>query len=52
MVTAQFAPLLVALFVIIYLVVTQPLGSQLAGISMNWIAVIVVAIGGLLGFAQ
>lgn len=46
------APLAVAVFVILYLVLTQPLGNQIAGVSLNWVAVLIVAIGGLLGFLQ
>lgn len=44
-----FGPLLVALLVIAILVIRQPLGSDLAGISMNWVAIGIVALGGMLG---
>lgn len=45
-------PLAVAVFVILYLVLTQPLSNQIAGVSMNWVAVLIVATGGVLGFLR
>lgn len=42
-------PLLVAGFVIVYVLIRQPFVSEMAGISINWIAILLVAIGGLLG---
>lgn len=48
----KFAPLLVALLVIGILVVLQPLESTLGGISMNWVAAVIIAIGGLSGVLQ
>lgn len=48
----RLAPVAVAVLVIGYLVLFQPLENHIANISMNWIAVLVVAIGGLLGFLR
>jgi hypothetical protein len=48
----RLVPIAVAVFVIGYIVLTQPLSNAFAGISMNWIAVIIVAVGGILGFLQ
>jgi hypothetical protein len=51
--TAEDAsPVLVAVLVIAILVVTQPLNGTLGGISLNWIGVALVAVGGLLGLSQ
>jgi len=47
--TEQTGPLLVAAVVIAILVILQPLSGTLAGVSMNWIGVILVAVGGLVG---
>jgi len=44
-----YGPILVALLVIAILVIQQPLTGDLVGIPMNWVAVGVVAAGGILG---
>jgi hypothetical protein len=44
-------PLAVAVIVIAVLVILQPLSGTLAGVSLNWIGAILVAIGGFLGSA-
>ena len=46
----RIAPLAVAILVIGYILIRQPLSNELAGISMNWVAVFVVAVGGVLGY--
>lgn len=48
----KFGPIFVAVIVIAVLVIQQPLSSDLYGIPMNWVGVVVVAIGGLLGFLE
>lgn len=48
--TGRLAPIAVAILVIGYILIRQPLNNELAGISMNWVAVFVVAVGGLLGY--
>lgn len=45
----QSSPLLVAVIVIAFLVILRPLNGTLAGISLNWVGVILVAIGGFVG---
>lgn len=45
----EASPLLVALLVIGILVFVQPLETTYAGISMNWVAAVIVAVGGVLG---
>lgn len=52
MAAEEASPLLVAILAIAVLVVLQPLNSTLAGISLNWIAVLLVTIGGVLGTIQ
>ena len=47
--TGRYGPILVAAIVVGILIVTRPLESELAGISLNLIAVIVVALGGIMG---
>ena len=46
------APVIVAVFVIGYLALMQPLSGELAGISMNWVGAAIVAVGGLMGAAS
>lgn len=48
--TDRLTPVLVAVLVIGYLVIRQPLNNELAGISLNWVAVAVVALGGIVGY--
>jgi hypothetical protein len=49
----EAGPLLVAIIVIAFLVILQPLSGTLAGISLNWVGVILVAVGGFVGtFAE
>lgn len=45
-------PLAVAGIVIVVLVIVQPLSGTVGGISLNWIGAVLVALGGLLGFAS
>jgi len=45
-------PLPVAGIVLAVIVIVQPLSGTLGGISLNWIAAILVAVGGILGFAS
>jgi len=47
--TEQTGPLLVAAVVIAILVLLRPLSGTLVGIPMNWVGVIFVAVGGLVG---
>lgn len=49
---SPLAPLAVAAFVIVYVLVRWPLSGDFAGLSMNVIAIVVLTIGGLLGAAQ
>lgn len=49
---SPLAPLAVAAFVIVYVLVRWPLSGEFAGLSMNVIAIVVLTIGGLLGAAQ
>lgn len=46
------APIAVAAFVILYVLVRWPLSGEFAGLSMNVVAIIVLAIGGILGAIQ
>ena len=46
----RLTPITVAVLVIGYILIRQPLSNELAGISLNWVAILVVALGGLLGF--
>jgi type II secretory pathway component PulM len=48
----QLGPPAVAFLVIAYLLLVQPLSSQLGGISMNLVGAAVVAVGGILGFVE
>jgi len=48
----RLAPIAVAVLVIGYILIRQPLSNELAGISLNWVAILVVALGGLLGFLE
>lgn len=52
MAAEEAGPLLVALLTIGIPVAVQPLESTLADISLNWVAVLVVAVGGVLGTFQ
>jgi hypothetical protein len=45
----EASPLLVAIIVIAVLVIVQPLSGTLAGISLNWVGVILAAVGGFVG---
>lgn len=45
----EAGPLLVAVIVIAFLVIRQPLSGTLAGVPLNWVGVLVVAVGGLIG---
>jgi hypothetical protein len=45
-------PLAVAAIVVGIIVVSQPLSADIAGLSMNVVGAIVVAIGGILGALQ
>ena len=42
-------PLLVAGLAIVIIAIQRPLASELGGVSMNLVAVLIVALGGLLG---
>lgn len=44
-----WAPPILAFGVIIYIAIYQPVSTDYAGISMNWIAILIVALGGILG---
>lgn len=46
------APIAVAVLAIIFVVIYQPASGTLMGISLNWVAAIVIAAGGLLGAVQ
>ena len=52
MAAEEASPVLVALLVIAILVSTQPLNGTLGGVSLNWVGVAIVALGGLLGLSQ
>ena len=43
----DLAPLLVALFVVAYIILTQPLSSTVGGISMNWLIAAFIAVAGI-----
>ena len=51
-VAEEASPLLVVLLAAGILVAFQPLESTLAGISLNRVAVLIVAVGGVLGTFQ
>lgn len=42
-------PILVAGFVIVYIAIRWPLASEMGSVSMNFVAMAIVAIGGLVG---
>jgi hypothetical protein len=46
------SPPAVALLVILILVVFQPISGELGGVGLNWIAVAIVIVGGLMGLLQ
>jgi len=46
------APIAVAVLAIILIVAMQPASGDVSGISVNWIAVFFVAIGGILAAVQ
>lgn len=43
---AELTPLLVSLAIAAYLLIAQPLSGSLSGLSMNWVAIAVILIGG------
>lgn len=45
-------PLLVAALAIVVIAISWPLTSELWGISMNIVAIVIIALGGLMGAAN
>jgi len=43
-----FGPIIVATIVVAILVATWPIETKLGGISMNWVAIVGIALAGLL----